>query len=592
MFALKPPLEVPRRLRAIVRARESSLILLAAIVGACAGLVVAVMGTGVDILHRLFFGLQPGQRLSGLITLDPRVAFAVPFLGGIAFGLLTALVARWRPRREVDPIEANALRGGRMSLIGSLIVATETVWSSGVGASVGLEAGYTQLASGIASRIGRAFRLRRGDLRVLVGCGAAAGIAGAFAAPLAGAFYGFELVIGTYSTASLMPVGIASLVGYFVAKALAPVELGIVAAQTATVAAHDLVGAGALGLLAALIGIAVMRGVALCETTFTLLRVRPALRPALGGLVVGLLATVSPQVMSSGHGALHLAGMLDLPLRLVALIFALKILASIVSLGSGFRGGLFFASLLTGALGGQLFATALDSGWPGYYFNPDAYAVIGMSALSASVIGGPLTMTFIALETTGDLWLTTAVLVAVIVAAQVTREAFGYSFATWRFHLRGESIRSAADIGWMRDLTVWTDDAARRADGRCRHGDRGLSRKAPLGLRLAGRGGRPGPALCRPRQYRGGACRGAVRAEDGQGHRASCRGHAVAEHDRQGSGGRVRPRRSRGARGGQLLRRASGDGSAHRSLCVAPLFGGARVAPARGSRGRLEPISF
>ena len=80
--------------------------------------------------------------------------------------------------------------------------------------------------------------------------------------------------------------------------------------------------------------------------------------------------------------------------------------------------------------------------------------MIGMSALSASVIGGPLTMTFIALETTGDLWLATAVLIAVMVSSQVTREVFGFSFATWRFHLRGETICSAADIGWMRDLTV------------------------------------------------------------------------------------------------------------------------------------------
>jgi CIC family chloride channel protein len=101
-----------------------------------------------------------------------------------------------------------------------------------------------------------------------------------------------------------------------------------------------------------------------------------------------------------------------------------------------------------------LLAVALTMTWPTVYFDPNAYAVIGMSALSASVIGGPLTMIFIALETTGDLWLTTAVLVAVIISAQVTREVFGYSFATWRFHLRGETIRSAADIGWMRDLTV------------------------------------------------------------------------------------------------------------------------------------------
>jgi CIC family chloride channel protein len=92
--------------------------------------------------------------------------------------------------------------------------------------------------------------------------------------------------------------------------------------------------------------------------------------------------------------------------------------------------------------------------WPGLNLDPNVYAIVGMSALSASVVGGPLTMSFIALESTGDLWLTTAVLVAVIISTQITRELFGYSFATWRFHLRGETIRSAADVGWIRDLTV------------------------------------------------------------------------------------------------------------------------------------------
>jgi CIC family chloride channel protein len=187
---------------------------------------------------------------------------------------------------------------------------------------------------------------------------------------------------------------------------------------------------------------------------FSRLRVKPALRPMIGGALVGLLAMVSPQVMSSGHGALHLTGIFKLPLATIALIFVLKALASIVSLGSGFRGGLFFASLLLGALGGQLFAVGLNAVVPGLHANPDAYAIIGMGALSVSVIGGPLTMTFIALETTGDLWLTTAVLIAVIISMQVTREFFGYSFTTWRFHLRGETIRSAADVGWIRDLTV------------------------------------------------------------------------------------------------------------------------------------------
>jgi chloride channel protein, CIC family len=446
--------EVPHRLRAFFRARESSLILLAAAAGALAGVVVAAMSSGVDLLHSLFFGLPLGQHLSALASLDPVLAMLVPTLGGLVLGVAYMFIAAWRPAREVDPIEANALHGGRMSFNGSVIVALQTVWSSGVGASVGMEAGYTQLASGIASRIGRAFRLRRADLRILVGCGAAGGIAGAFGAPLAGAFYAFELVIGNYSVTSLAPVGIASLLGYLVAGSLATVRLGIVAPQAAAVTNQDLLFAALLGLVIALFGIALMRGVYLFEVALERLKLPAVLRPAVGGVIVGLFAIVTPQVMSSGHGALRLTGMLDLPLASIATILVLKALASIVSLGSGFRGGLFFASLLMGALGGQLFATAINTIDPALYVDSNAYAVIGMSALSASVIGGPLTMIFVALESTGNLWLTAAVLIAVIISAQVTRELFGYSFATWRFHLRGETIRSAADIGWLRDLTV------------------------------------------------------------------------------------------------------------------------------------------
>jgi CIC family chloride channel protein len=447
-------LEVPRPLRALVRARESGVAILGAVVGALAGVVVVVMSSSVTMLHALLFGVPPGQRLSSLKSLDPYIALTVPTLGGLLFGAAVYALARWRPLREVDPIEANALHGGRMSLLGSLSVALQTVWSSGVGASVGLEAGYTQLASAIASRIGHAFHLRRRDLRLVVGCGAAGAIAGAFGAPLAGAFYAFELIIGSYSAASLAPIGIAALAGYVVANLFDPSALGIGAIYISQVVTRDLAIAGMVGLVAAGAGIALMLGVAQCEALLTWLRLPTYLRPALGGLIVGALALVSPQVLSSGHGAIHMAAMIDSPVRDVLLLFLLKALASMVSLGAGFRGGLFFASLLLGALGGRLLAEALSTAWPALALDPHVYAIIGMGAFSVSVIGGPLTMTFIALETTGDLWLATAVLVAVIVSTQVTREAFGYSFATWRFHLRGESIRSAADVGWLRDLTV------------------------------------------------------------------------------------------------------------------------------------------
>src|ERR1700681_3545203 len=405
-------LEAPRRLRAFVRAHETSLVALAALVGAIGGLVVVAMSAAVEGLHALLFNLEMGDRLSSQFRIDPLRALLVPSLGGLVLGLAFLLLLRWRPAREIDPIEANALHGGRVSFRGSVIVALQTVWSSGVGASVGLEAGYTQLASGLAASLGRGFHLRRADQRIMVGCGAAAAIAGAFGAPLAGAFYAFELVIGGYTPASLAPVGVAAVAGYFVTHGFAALSLGVSVGPVGDVLGRDLAIAALFGILAALVGIAIMRGVALCEALLAKTGLWPPLRPVLGGLVVGLLALLTPQVMSSGHGALHFGGIVSMPLAMIASVFVLKALASVISLGSGFRGGLFFASLLLGALAGRMLAEGASYLSPAFALDPHVYAIVGMSALSASVIGGPLTISFIALESTGDLWLTTAVLVA------------------------------------------------------------------------------------------------------------------------------------------------------------------------------------
>src|SRR6266567_3697022 len=377
-------LEAPRRLRAFVRAHETSLVVLAALIGIVAGLVVLAMSVAVASLHALLFNIIIRDRLSSQASIETLRAVLVPSFGGLLLGLAFLLLARWRPAREIDPIEANALHGGRMSFRGSVIVALQTVWSSGVGGSVGLEAGYTQLASGLAASLGRGFHLRRADQRVMVGCGAAAAIAGAFGAPLAGAFYAFELVIGGSTPASLTPVGVAAVAGYFVAHGFAALSLGISVGPVGDVLGRDLAIAALFGILAALFGIVIMRGVALCESLLAKTRLWMPLRPALGGLGVGLLALLTPQVMSSGHGALHFSGIVAMPLQIIAGVFILKALASIISLGSGFRGGLFFATLFMGALGGRLFAAGVDLAWPGLALDPNVYAIIGMSAMPAS----------------------------------------------------------------------------------------------------------------------------------------------------------------------------------------------------------------
>jgi CIC family chloride channel protein len=126
----------------------------------------------------------------------------------------------------------------------------------------------------------------------------------------------------------------------------------------------------------------------------------------------------------------------------------------VVSLGSGFRGGLFFASLFLGALAGKLVAVLLASFAPALAVDPTICVLVGMSTLAVSVVGGPLTMSFLVLETTGDFAVTIIVLAACVVTSLVVRLTFGYSFSTWRLHLRGETIRGAIDVGWMRQLVV------------------------------------------------------------------------------------------------------------------------------------------
>src|ERR1043166_4644386 len=283
--------EVPRRVRSGVRAREAGTVVLAAVVGTVAGLVVTVMGGVVASLHELFFNLEPGELLSAAKSIDPIAALVVPCVGGLVLGLAGLSLQHFGTERLIDPIEANAVRGGRMSFRGSMIVALQTVWSSGAGASVGLEAGYTQAASGIGSWFGRVFHMRRNDLRLMVGCGAAGAIAGAFGAPFGGAFYAFELVMGGYTAASLVPIGLAALNGFLVTRLFSPLSLGIYADAMNPITGRDMVIASVLGCLAALFGIAMMRGVALCEQQLGRINFWPPLRPALGGLAVGAMAT-------------------------------------------------------------------------------------------------------------------------------------------------------------------------------------------------------------------------------------------------------------------------------------------------------------
>jgi len=209
-----------------------------------------------------------------------------------------------------------------------------------------------------------------------------------------------------------------------------------------------------LGVIAGAVGIVTMKMVGWCEGGLRRLPTPDWLRPAIGGLILSGLAFGFPQVLGSGHGGIQRLYAETPTLALLCCLLLAKMIASALSIGAGFRGGLFSSSLFIGCLFGAILAKifALLGTWGASH--QMVFMLVGMGSVAASIVGAPLTMVLLVLEVTGDFQIALGVLAGVVTASVTTRYTFGYSFSTWRFHQRGVSIRGAHDIGWVAELTV------------------------------------------------------------------------------------------------------------------------------------------
>lgn len=442
------------RVQSRLRSNEPVQILVCAAAGAVIGAFVAGLRELVEFLHRVSFNLDVGRTLSAGLGVDPERILIVPVAGGLVIGVSALIMRKIRPKEVVDPIEANALHGGIMSMTDSLRLLVATITSNAVGASVGMEAGYSQLGSGILAKIGQYFRLRRDDQRIFVGAGAAAAIAAAFNAPFAGAFYGYELILGNYSVRALAPVAAAALAGTFAERALIDPEPIFSVEQFFHFDLKIYFLFALLGVFAAGFSVLAMQSVTWAERGLRKLPLPQWLRPAVGGLLLTAIAIAEPRVLGSGHGAIQSSFDRSMALHVFFLLLFAKLLATATSLGSGFRGGMFSASLFLGCLFGGAFAGVVALVAPRLADLQSALMMVGMGAVASAIIGAPLTMVFLVLEGTGSFAMMVAVMIGVVISSTIVRLTFGYSFSTWRFHQRGLSIKSPHDIGWLADLTV------------------------------------------------------------------------------------------------------------------------------------------
>ncbi len=417
------------RLKRHLRGNGLVLVVAATLIGATTGTIASLMVLASEHLHRVLYGLGASGRLSAMTGVPIMRTFLVLLAGAAAIGLSIAV---WRRRGTdiVDPIEANALHGGRMSFRDSSFVALQSLFSSGFGLSLGIEGGFTQIAGAIGSKVGQFLDRRRIDVRMLVGAGAAGGIAGAFDAPFAGAAYAFELIVGSYTVATLAPVVAAAVAGTFAARVLVGHTYRIPLETWQLGPDGHIVSVLLLGIACGLIAIVLMRAVTTTERLCHSCNISSSYRPFGGAILVAALAVSVPHVLGSGHGAMALVLQAGWPLGLLAIVLATRVLASAISLGSGFRGGLFSTSLFLGTITGVLFAELSAKAGLIPASDVGMLSLVGMASFGAAVVGSPLAMALLAVEITQNLSVVTPALIGVVAATLTVRQIFGYSFAT------------------------------------------------------------------------------------------------------------------------------------------------------------------
>jgi len=413
----------------------------------------------IDLAHFVLFE-WPASMLPGVPVLLSR-----PVLTAIAFASAAALWRRVGAGSDgltVPDVQLSVVRrGGRVSgpqAAGRTIASAITI---GGGGSAGSEGPVAVIGAAAGSFLGRLFRFSPDRTRVLVGSGAAAGIAAAFNAPLAGAFFALEEVLGSFRATTFAPVVVASVVGAVVARWVfgnhpafpIPPEFGVTT-TTQVVLLFPLLGV-ACGLVSALFVRVHFAVGAFIQRAVREHRARKALLPWVAGAAVGTLVLLSNGLLvGTGHIAIPLAAFGRMAWWLLLLLSLGKILVTALTLHGGGSGGLFTPSLFVGATLGGALGVALRAILPSLDVVPEAYALVAMGAVVAATTGAPITAILLIFEMTGDYAIVPALMVAVVISTVVARHVEPDNLYTGWLRRRGEQLRHGSDRDVLSELLV------------------------------------------------------------------------------------------------------------------------------------------
>jgi len=432
---VRVPLSLLTRLRLLLFGHEdlAGIVFWAALIGICGALCSVLFREGIHLLERLFTGQSQGL-VNAAAELPIWHRAIVPVIGGVLAGLVLYVFGRaltWT--RAVDYMEAVLVGDGRIGFRATLINALSSLLTIGSGGSIGREGAMVQLAAMMGSRLGLLAGAPIPRLRLMVACGGAAGIAAAYNAPISGALFVAEIVLGSIAMESFGPLVVASvtssatihqILGYGPVFDVPPVHF---------VSNYELIFYVVLGVILGHLAPPFLALLDLARAAFRRLHLPLYWQLGLGGLLVGVVSIFVPQVWGNGYSVVGTILRGDLAGWLLLAVLAAKVLATSATVGSRAVGGVFTPTLFIGCALGALYGELLHQALPSFTSLPAVYALIGMGGFLAATTHAPLTSILMLFEMTADYQIVLPLMLACVVA-----------YFTAKVYRRGESIYHAS----------------------------------------------------------------------------------------------------------------------------------------------------
>ena len=446
---------------------NTSIVIISTFIGILGGFGAIGFRMLIDGLQNLTIQQTGTNILERIAELHWAYLMFLPAFGGLFVGCLVYFFAREAKGHGVPEVmEAVALRGGRIRprVIGVKSLASAVCISTG--GSIGREGPIVQIGAAIGSTIGQRLRMSQEKMRVLVGCGAAAGIAATFNAPVAGVLFAIEIIIGSYAITTLTPLILSSVIATVICHAFPAITGGNIRAfsipfEYSLVSAWEIPFFFLLGAVAAFVSLSFIISTYKMEDLFNWLKIPGPFKTMIGGVCLGAIFLAMPLVTGYSHcfgiGYQTIEMVLEGKIiwYVLLMLVALKLLTTTLTLGSGGSGGIFAPSLFLGAMMGGAFGFGLESLFPASIpIKSGAYALVGMGAVVAGTTHAPITAILIIFELTGDYQIMLPLMISCVISSLITSRLKRDSIYTEKLSRRGVNLHLGIEAKIMESTLV------------------------------------------------------------------------------------------------------------------------------------------